>query len=419
MRANITIADHPRSTNAFDAELRLCLSRELSKGSRTFSQLVAAAEGAYPSDVLAALKNLEQVGIADFSSKGLSEKSDVVACSNRSHLFQSPSTKSSATVFPEPHPLDFDWRFARETLVSLSRRVRAQGVEPVAILGAPTLYKHLVDSGVEAWLFDKNDQVVTKLKDGGYQSITHCDLFDFREIAPRYGCAIADPPWYVEHYQAFLDAASRLMLPGGQLFVSILPRLTRPSALTDRFRILENAFQVGFDLKEVVPSVLQYQSPPFEAEALRAEGIFIDGWRTGDLFVFTRRDGRRRKNKWPMTKDRDRWESVLLGDQTIKIRVHQTSDTPFDFGPASPTGDLRLHSVSRRSPTRSHVDLWTSRNLALKVSNPTVAIEALRKFAGGSTIQDVLALISYEYQLSNTEKERLHELIKLLTNDTE
>jgi hypothetical protein len=313
--------------------------------------------------------------------------------------------------------LDFDWRFSPETLQALFHKLTEVGSGSVAVLGAPTLFKHLVDAGVPAWLFDRNHHVLANLRESGYETVTECDLFDFPEQPSRFTAVFADPPWYVEHYRVFMEAASKLLLPGGHLFLSMLARLTRPSASTDRFRVFEGAFKLGFDLKEVVPSALGYQSPPFETEALRADGIGEDDWRSGDLFVFTLRVITAKTANWRKPRTTERWESVLFGKTTIKVKVQPPGSDQFDFSPASPTGELRLRSVSRRSPTRPRVNFWTSRNLALTVSNPTVALAAIRKVATEGSISTAVAVIAYEYQLSAPEVQKLENLLQLLMSD--
>lgn len=411
--------DHPVLEDTYEAELISRLSRELLNGRRDFSQLLMHAEGAYPTDVRTALSRLEKTGQIHLTSSGFWEQSAIPEELIKTSAFRNCLASASVTDLPEPHPLDFDWRFSSETLRSLCERIGARQGEPVAVLGAPTLYRYLIDSGVDAWLFDKNIQIITRLRESGYLSVIECDLFHCAEEPPRFSSALADPPWYMEHYRAFLDAASTMLLPGGQLFISVLPRLTRPSAATDRFGILETAVELGFDLSEMNPAALHYASPPFESEALRAEGISVKDWRTGDLFTFVRRMEKPRRQILTGAKTEDRWESILIGNNTIKVKVQQASAEPFDYMAASHTGELRLRSVSRRSPARSRVNLWTSRNIALVVSNTTLVVAVLRKIEAGVSTAEALSVIGYEYQLKIAEQGKLESLIHLLQRDAE
>jgi hypothetical protein len=321
---------------------------------------------------------------------------------------------------PEPHPIDFDWRFTAATISDLGQRISSSGGESVAVLGAPTLYKFLIDSGTDAWLFDKNPHIVAHLRATGYDSLTECDILKFSAGHPRFHWAVADPPWYIEHYEAFLTAGRKLLLPEGKLLLSVLPRLTRPAASMDRFHILEMATRLGFDLIEVNPAALHYVSPPFEIEALRAEGLSITDWRTGDLFSFLTRSYKLHTDKPNRSEAGEAWQSVQLGKTTVKIKREQLTEAEkFDYQPASASGSIRLRSVSRRSPARSRINLWTSRNVALRISKPVMVAEALGKIASGLSISATLASMAYEYQLSEPEMTKLRELFQLLMQDAE
>jgi hypothetical protein len=418
VRSQGKLADHPTLDKTYKAELMFRVAHELLKGPCDLACLVRGAEGAYPSDVLAALDQLETAGEICLTSPGTWRHCNIPEMPVQRLPDDAEAPRRALSGLPEPHPLDFDWRFSALSLTALHRRMNVAPDESVAVLGAPTLYKYLVDSGVDAWLFDKNAQVIRHLKEAGYTSLTECDLFDYAAAIPRFHWAVADPPWYIEHYRAFLDAGRTILLPEGKFLISVLPRLTRPSAATDRFQIVKSALQLGFDLVEAYPGVLHYESPPFEVEALRAEDLTLREWRRGDLFSFVMRSQVPRKA--PRTKPRDveRWESIPFGETTVKIKVEQLdSREPFDLKAASATGGFRLRSVSRRSPTRSRINLWTSRNVALTITKPAMVAEILHKVANGSRASEALAVIAYGYQLSDPEVDRLRQLLELLASD--
>jgi hypothetical protein len=245
--------------------------------------------------------------------------------------------------------------------------------------------------------------------------MTETDLLRSLEFDPQFQWAVADPPWYEEHYEGFISAASRLILPAGRLFLSVLPRLTRPSAASDRFRIIEIAMNFGFDLVEINPSVLEYESPRFEIEALRTEGVFIEDWRKGDLFTFVLSSHVRVASDHLRSKNQDEWTTIQLGVTTIRIKQDQ-ADT-FSYRPASPSGDPRLHSVSRRSAVRSEINLWSSRNIALVVSKSAILAEALTAISEGTSPIETVKRVARTYQISEVEKETLREVLQLLIQD--
>ena len=228
----------------------------------------------------------------------------------------------------------------------------------------------------------------------------------------------ADPPWYIEHYYAFLKASSKLLAKEGKLLLSVLPRLTRPSAPRDRLNIIEQAAKYGFDLIEVRPAALHYASPPFEIEALRAEDLALDDWRAGDIFCFTLRCHPLQGPDPHKPTDEDNWRVFQLGATIVKIKDEQRlKSQAFDYRPVSPTGSVRLRSVSRRSPVRSKINLWTSRNIALAVSKPIALSEALEKLRDGHPLNRTLASTACEYQLNNDEVNKLQEVLELLSKD--
>lgn len=418
MKFATSFADHPTLEPAYKAELQGRLLHELAESPQDFDTLVKRAEGAYPTDVLHALQTLKAKKRVSQLSNGLWTRSrtlDEAATFKRS---QHSPIQVSSDGFPEPHPLDFDWRFTPSTATALTKKIVAGGKESAAILGAPTLYKYLVDSGFNVRLFDKNPQVIEHLRTVGYSSVTQCNLLRLTKFTEHFQWVIADPPWYIEYYYAFLKAARKLLVPEGRMLLSVLSRLTRPSASTDRAYLLDCAMNLGFDLIEVNPGVLHYVSPPFEIEALRAEGIAIDNWRSGDLFSFILRTHKLQKLRLTRPAKEEKWQAVQLGQTTIKIKVRQQQrPQDFDYQPVSPSGGVHLRSVSRRSPVRSRIDLWTSRNIALTVRKSRVVAEALQKLSKGEPLHETLASISYEYQLSEQERTRLQELLSLLMRD--
>jgi hypothetical protein len=403
----------------YKAELIGRILYAVAKGARDFKEIVRSAEGAYPSDILALLRELEREEKIPLSASGLwgSDDGNDAALSRlaRSQIAGSSNTFDN---LPEPHPLDFDWRFTPKTLSDLGDRLRRVGANRVAVLGAPTLYKQLVQLDVTACLFDKNREIVRHLKSLGYTSVVECDLLSASHSESTFEWAFADPPWYLDYYQGFLKAARGLLMPEGRLLLSVLPRLTRPSASSDRLRIVEYAADVGFDLIEANPAQLHYSSPPFEIEALEAEGLVIGDWRAGDLFSFVLRSRPLRHIADAGPSRSDQWYSAQLGNMTIRVRIRDHSELDsFSYEPVSASGNIRFHSVSRRSLARSEIDLWTSRNLALKITKAGVLVEALEKIKTGEPISGVLASVVYEYQLTPAELEELQGLIHILMVD--
>jgi len=413
----ISQSDNPIPGAEYQSELMARLLRELQKGPLEFAKIVKDAEGAYPLEVMSALRLLEAEEKVSFSESGLwqvDHRLNVTPSINSPVIERTPVSKH----LPEPHPLDFDWRFTEETLLSLRTILRFARLESMAILGAPTLYKYLVDSGTNAWLYDKNPSAIRYLQTEGYDSVTECDLLKSADTSKQFQWVFADPPWYVEHYEAFLTVAHGLLIPGGQLLLSMLPRLTRPLASSQRLHIINYAAGLGFDLIEVTRGALKYESPPFELEALRAEGIAIENWRSGDLFSFVLRSHELEPDSPAEREASAPWTTIELGSTTIRIKSdHESQTERFSYEPVSQSGDTRLHSVSRRSPSRSRINLWTSRNVALIVSQRGTLIDALLRVRDGDSTAEVLTVLTDKHKLANIEVQKLREVLDILMTD--
>jgi hypothetical protein len=411
------VTEHPPIDLAYETQLETQLLKILKAGPKRLQGLVAGSEGAYPTDVLAVLRRLEGNGNIRETEQNVWVRSGSEAESPESQRESGASPCVGDTQFPEPHPLDFDWRFAGCTLDFLDRRIEELTPASVAVLGAPTLFKRLVDRGRQAHLFDRNAQIVQFLERTGYHNVTQCDLFRYSPEA-RFECVVADPPWYLDHYRAFLGTAHDLLVSNGKLLLSVLPRLTRPSAEADRLEIMAFASQWGFDLVSAEPASLHYLSPPFETEALKTEGLNLATWRLGDLYTFVRSPREVVASKPEYSEDQQLWHTFNVGPTVVKVKWDGShSQGSFDFKKVPGAGGTRLRSVSRRSSLRSGINLWTSRNIALHVSRPDLVCEALQLLVEDHNSGDVTTALMNAERLGSSEVERLNDLLAILINE--
>jgi hypothetical protein len=416
-----TAREEAPTTRSYMAEVELKLSSELSKSPASFGALMKGMEGAFPTDVLGLLCRLRD--------KGSASDAFVAECARSHNQLQgrmisipqpSGSFKSDqeGLIIPEPHPLDYDWRFSQSSLYVFDDILGQLSSKHIGIFGAPTVFVHLSNAGKHPHLYDKNTTLIDHLLAAGYTGITQCDLFQHK-ISGKYDAVVADPPWYSEHYYAFIDGARDGLKTGGHLLISILPRLTRPSAVEDRQSVLVYAYSQGFDLYEVHHAALQYTSPPFELAALQAQGINLTDWRYGDLFIFTSTS--RKSVSVPRLKVEDEveWDSFPIGKTIVRVRRRKGRKKTLEFAPASPGGHLHLHSVSRRSPVRASIDLWTSRNLALRLSRTDYVCDVLSLITNGMTYKNAVIRVSTERQLDKMSESALGSVVNLLLKDAE
>ena len=88
-------------------------------------------EGAYPTDIKDALRSLRNENVA---IGPLRSDQDIVEAPLELR------TGIEAMTLPEPHPLDYDWRFAEQSLTFLVCKITDSRSKRIAILGAPRQY---------------------------------------------------------------------------------------------------------------------------------------------------------------------------------------------------------------------------------------------------------------------------------------
>ncbi len=416
------MSEHPPTDPEYEARLISHVTEILRNGPITFGSLVRRSEGAYPTDVRAVLQELRAIGQAKEVRADIWVASGWIDGESQSEDGgEPPEVASEHGELPEPHPVDFDWRFGGRTLQLIGERLATLNAHKVAILGAPTLFRYLVDHGRHPCLFDKNEHITQHLVKIGYKNVITCDLFKYSPGAIRFDCIIADPPWYVEHYRAFIDVSRAMLLRGGHLLLSVLPRLTRPSAAHDRSEVLSFADVRGFELETVEPASLEYSSPPFEREALRSEGLTLACWRLGDLYIFVKK--RATSRPAPLVRvprEPELWHTYVIGRSVVKIKWDGTpGEGEFRFDAVSATGEMRLRTVSRRSPVRPQINVWTSRNIALHVSRPDVACTALQFCSETGNLGNTISAVQAIEKLSLRGIQQLTSFVTLLINESQ
>lgn len=407
--------DQPALDAIYKRELHECVVNLLMQSTVSIEEFLAGTEGAYMLDVIEALRCSQENENALVAS-GADRVLRAILESGSGPQF---SNNGMASVVPEPHPLDFDWRFVEPSFRSLEAEICSHPHRRIGIFGAPTLFLFLNGRGYDVTLYDKNDQLVRSLSDRGHLKVFKRDFFDAEEFSESYDIVMADPPWYLPHYVAFVRAGQAVLPVGGLLLLSVLPRLTRPGAPVDRHRIISDAFLAGLDLVDVKGSALLYDSPPFEKKALAVEGVGSGPWRRGDIFVF-RKAMRMCQLGFPeRIPDEASWNGYVIGRTVVRVKHTGVDGGEFSIGPASESGDLHFHSVSRRSPTRSRIDLWTSRDLALSLTRPDCAQNLLERLERGDAADRAIQEVCLRFNLGPTSREDLQRLVNLLRTDAE
>jgi len=350
----------------------------LEHGALCVCDLFAKTQGAFPQDVKQALDDLVTEGTVVLANG----TATLAAPARPSACPGDPSLALRALDRVEPHPVDYDWRFSPGTIEWLATEFVSRHLSRArwACLGTPTLFVHLRALGFDAVLYERNRSIVEAIRDG--RAI--CQDLTLPVPGRSFDAVVADPPWYADYYKIFLSRASEILVDDGFLFLAVLPRLTRPSACADRLDVQRTALALGFEICEVRPATLAYDTPAFEKRSLENAGVACKQWRRGDLFVLQR--------VWneagaPLVQPDDYglWQEYAFGSVRVKVRR----------GSVKKKGALLMRLpeatlVSRRSPLRPDVDLWTSQNDAYRVGDLDLLHRVLRELQAGISPQQLV-----------------------------
>lgn len=274
---------------------------------------------------------------------------------------------------PEPHPLDFDWRFTSATAESLARRV---GRARCLAVGAPSVAERLQVSS-EVVLVDRHP----------IQLCDHVLAADPGQDEPsRQGCSVAvvDPPWYPETYSRWLAWTARSMDIGSTIFAALWPVTTRPSAPEERDRILE--WTTGWARAEIENDVLEYETPRFESAAISASLSGPRAPRKGDLLKL-------RVQRLPALPKalayHETWTRFVINDYQIGVRLGRISESTPSILRVPGAHEWIWPSVSRRAPGRDFIDVWSSRNEVARITSSSRIVSAIRSYFSESAASSI------------------------------
>ena len=417
----------PAIEEEYRFRLRSHLSSLLLRGPLDFCEIVGRSDGAFPVDVHRSLQDLicrneirqEAQRYIYQGNVGRQGCVSVASIPNVLEPLEERSVKDSgdrADVLADPHPADYDWRFSSNTvsvlLPELDAVSRAGG--RIALLGVPTLYLALAKLGANVHLFDKSRSLLNDLSKAGFtQNLQVHDLTStFSEEFGRFDVVFADPPWYPEFYRAFILRASEILNEGGMLLLSVLPWLTRPSATSDRVDLHNCCEELGFHLMQSIPRLLNYETPPFEQMSLLQHELECGNWRRGDLHEFRYMPTLNPNLTGESIVSEPEWEEFRVGALKVKLRIRSDkTERCFSARPVM-EGNMFLDTVSRRSPLRSSIDLWTSRNYALAVEGLDVLRAALGELERGQEPARIVEHLAVTLSLEIRDCERLQRVME-------
>ena len=174
---------------------------------RSLAALLRRVPGAYPGDVLATVDRLAANWLLD------------PATSRRLRTPASPGEENQEgrTLLPDPHPLDYDWRWDPRTVqMLLARCIRAtRPGDTIALLGTPTLLAAAAGHHERHWLLlEASEATAAALASTEPARVVRCDLAVDELPLLHAQAVVADPPWYTADTRVFMWAAARLSVPG-------------------------------------------------------------------------------------------------------------------------------------------------------------------------------------------------------------
>ena len=251
---------------------------------------------------------------------------------------------------PEPHPLDFDWRFSQATIDEIACRIPEN--EPLLAVGAPSIARHFIRSSRMVRLVDRQP----------FQGVANQKLTDIDENASLiegFRTAFVDPPWYPEHVKTWVSWTARCVGIDGEIFASIWPENTRPAG-EEEFRTIMAWLATWSDtsIADIVP---RYNLPGFEERANRSSY-------TPEL-SFSPRKGRLLRVKphgvpsvVPLNRGNEEWLRFVINDYQLALRL-RLGDTALPKITKVPRSEnWQWPYVSRRAPGRELIDIWSSKN---------------------------------------------------------
>jgi len=263
----------------------------LSKQTSTFEEILKNCNGLYPSDLKLILNKLE-------NNKIIQLKDDEYCLYKKIEIMRYLRKNDCLKItLPKPHLYDFDWRFSQSTISRVSKRI-LEGLyesDEILLLGAPSILVELLlyEPTPNVVLIDWNRTITDFIKKHVKSpNVTICRMnlllekWRSNRIMEK---VFFDPPWYLEHYIAFLSQASMATQLGSTLEFALFSFNTKPNAHFERNKILEISHELGFSLQAIEKNAITYKTPDFEKSSLKRANInVLSDWRTADLVTMVK-----------------------------------------------------------------------------------------------------------------------------------
>jgi hypothetical protein len=322
------------------------------------TELIRALDGVHPIEIKAALLS---VGTQDILHDALG---DLSITGSRLH-----------EIVRDDNPILSFWPFTPAS----AQRVAdlAASFPSVALLGVPTVFNLLKSRFAlhELSLFDRDDYLFSDRSMPGFEK---CDLVSQvpERFHNKFDLVIADPPWYLDEYLAWLATAERIVRPGGTIIFVLFPEGIRASASHERSMILNLAkrmfAEIYWDEKRI-----EYETPSFEQVQMICHGIQPINWRTAELVIGKMASPKNLLPKRATPRRTEEWIERRLGSGRLFINLDVGARDTGKFLRTAESNSRFLSSPSLRNPGRMRANVLSSRGHGLYCLEPTRLIRMI------------------------------------------
>ncbi len=354
----------------------------IKNGLNDLTLLSQKAEGAFPSEIINAL--------SDFK----------IEINNSNRLFV-----PHEVTFPEPNPIDYEWRFTKKTSENISNIIKNKELT-IGCFGVPTVFQALIlEKRKYIFLFDINPFFNSLIKGNYKKNIIYCDLNNKLIKEYNFDIIIMDPPWYKDYYLNWIKQAINNLKENGTLYITKIPNLVRPNA-KEEWLYIKKFFDKNLIFKETSLEIT-YETPFFELETLNTLNISTLGnWRTSVLVECILKV---KKNYIPDKFPIRNWKRFMFGNKVVSLLLKNDDYRKIKIRSPYKNGEYTLKTVSNRDEDRKNVNFITSRNKVLIIEGTIKVYQFLVNLNNSYSFQSSLS-----NNLTNDEINQLKIIYSLI-----
>ena len=260
--------------------------------------------------------------------------------------------------------VEFEWYFDAPSV----RRIIScfpSATKSVVSLSVPTVAPAAAAAGYQVTLLDRSPSL--KYRDFGLRAAAAQERLEFVRWdlgekpymdAEQADVVVLDPPWYMDHYRAWLYTATLACRDGGLIVLPLPQLLTNRRSFSERKELRKILSGIGS--VKIFKNVLSYVTPSFERAVLAIDDLeHLVRWRRADLAVVKVRH-RHLPYEFTQVPELD-WKYRRVEGRVIRTWGERSGEEPLPgIDAADRTHGYRLTSVSRNYLTASAINLVTS-----------------------------------------------------------